>query len=857
MLELRDYQKRTVEALDVWLNLLDVKRAKSEQMAEAVRAGGHEPPRSLLNYPRDAWDSLEDAGGLLAEPQDHVDRSDGANRPIPHACLKVPTGGGKTLLGVAALERTRMQTGLVVWIVPSRAIYAQTIGAFRSRDHPYREHLEAAGAGRVKLFEKDDSVSLDDLSTHLCVMLLMYPAANRHRGREFLRMFRNSGRYPTLLPRSDDLASMESVKQDNPDLDLEADGSIKHSLFNLLKIRRPVVVLDEAHKAYGNKAASEFVQAVNRLNPRLVVELSATPNPHISNLLVDISGVDLKKEQMIKLPVEVTSVSGDWRDTLSRAHDTLEDLTAVAKMLESQEGRYIRPIAVVRVERTGKDQRGADRIHAEDAREHLIHKMGESPRAVRVKSSEDDEIAGEDLMSPLSSVRWIITKAALMEGWDCPFAYVLVMLDNTSSAKAVTQLMGRVMRQPHARATRIEDLDKSYVFCWQTDVDEAVSQVKRGLENEGMTGLTHDVRGSDAVDFERVAIRRRKRFRGEPIFLPKVLHADDRPNGGSAVGWRELDYQRHVLEALDWERVSAPSDPVSSTDASVLEQTTSVDLGADSETEAERADSERADGRVQVDPTVEASALLLWMTRQISDLVPNSWRAARVVGDFAASLEAQGLDESTVFAQRRHLITQLRQHLAEQIEQQAEQVFTDKLRAGDIRFDLEASEPNYMMQQEFTLPVATDDHTLERGFKPVQKSLFEPVFENQFDTALEKDFAFYVDQHEAIQWWHRVAVRQQRDYYLRGWNQDRIWPDFVAMSSNSDGKPRLLVVETKGEHLAGNADTDYKTKVFATLEAALNGDGAYDCGEVSLDNGRTKGRFRIVFREDQFPAAMM
>lgn len=365
MLELEEYQKRTLEAFDHWLHALDVERSKSERMAEAVRSAGDEPPGGLLDYPRAAWERLT-AEGIVAKSHDFVGRTDGAGRPIAHACLKVPTGGGKTLLGVTALQRTRMQAGLVLWIVPSRAIYAQTMKSFRSRDHPYRERLDVAGAGKVKLFEKDDEIGLDDLQGHLCVMLLMLPAANRRRGREFLRMFRDSGRYPTLFPRDDDREALGALKAANPDLDCEVDGTIRHSLFNLLKIRRPVVVLDEAHKAYGSKGATEFVQAVNRLNPRLVVELSATPNPSISNLLVDISGVDLKKEQMIKLPVEVTSVSGDWRDTLSRAHDTLEDLTAAARLLESRQGRHIRPISVVRVERTGRDQRGTDRIHAED-----------------------------------------------------------------------------------------------------------------------------------------------------------------------------------------------------------------------------------------------------------------------------------------------------------------------------------------------------------------------------------------------------------------------------------------------------------------------------------------------------------
>jgi len=856
VLELKEYQQRTVEKFDRWLSALDAARSESLHKAETLKDAGIEASRDDLNFPRKAWERLVDDGGLLATPQDYVERSDEAGRPIPHVCLKVPTGGGKTLLGVAALERTRMQTGLVLWIVPSRAIYAQTIKAFKSRDHPYRDHLEMAGTGRVKVFEKDDSVSLDDLRSHLCVMLLMYPAANRQKGREFLKMFRNSGRYPSLFPSDDDLNALEALQAANPDLDYEDDGELKHSLLNLLKIQRPVVVLDEAHKAYGGRDANEFVQAVNRLNPRLVIELSATPNPYISNLLVDISGVDLKKEQMIKLPVEVTSVTGDWRDTLSRAHDTLEDLTAAAKLFESQQGRYIRPIAVVRVERTGKEQRGTDRIHAEDAREFLIKQMGESPEAVRVKSADNDEIAGEDLMSGFSQVRWIITRAALMEGWDCPFAYVLAMLDNTSSARAVTQLMGRVMRQPHARATGIDDLDKSYVFCWQTSVDEAVVHVKNGLENEGLTGLAQDVKGSDAVDTEIMPIRRRERFRNEIIFLPKVLHRAELSDDGDVNEWHELDYQRHVLEPINWERIAAPDDYAGSDTGSVVDQTASVDLRAGTTVALERVATPLAEGEDQAAVIVETSSMLLWMTRQISDLVPNSWLAARIVQGYAASLEAAGMTETDIFAQRRHLVTHLRESVTDQIEQQAELIFAAKLRAGDIRFDLEASEPNYKMREDFTLPVAADDHTLEHGFKPVQNSLFEPVFESQFDTNLEKNFAFYVDQHEAIRWWHRVAVRQRSEYYLRGWNQDRIWPDFVAMSSTGDGKPRLLVVETKGEHLSGNADTDYKTKVFATLEAALNGDGTYECGEVSLDNGHTRGRFRIVFREDQFSSVM-
>ena len=317
MLELKEYQHRTLDVFARWLRALDEARQTSRAKVAALEGAGLEASPADRNFPRMAWEQIAAAGEVAPGSSSHVDRQDGAGRPIPHVCFKVPTGGGKTLLGAAALERLGMQTGLVLWIVPSRAIYAQTKQAFWSRQHPYRQYLEYASGGRVKVLEKDDHISAGDIENYLCLMLLMLPAANRRKGREFLRMFRDSGRYPKLFPREDDERALTALIEQNPDLECHDAVLVKHSLFNLLKIRRPAVVLDEAHKAYGGKGADEFVQAVNRLNPRLVVELSATPNRRISNLLVDISGVDLKKEQMIKLPVEVTSSQGEWRDTLS------------------------------------------------------------------------------------------------------------------------------------------------------------------------------------------------------------------------------------------------------------------------------------------------------------------------------------------------------------------------------------------------------------------------------------------------------------------------------------------------------------------------------------------------------------
>ena len=835
-MELKEYQVAALEAFSRWLDALSVARIESQEDVEHYQKRRRPAPDDVRNYPKSAWERLAESGSVAESAGGYASRTDGAGRPIPHVCFKVPTGGGKTLLAAAALERLGRHTGLTLWITPTKAIYAQTKTALRNREHPYRQMLERASGGRVKLLEKDDIFTRADTANYLCVMLLMLPATNREKGKEFLRMFRDSGRYPTLFPDSDDALGDGKLLERYPDLERTSDdGPVKHSLYNVFKMLRPVVILDEAHKAYGKKreASEDFVRAVNRLDPSLVIELSATPNKGISNLLVDITGVELKQEEMIKLPVQVESLTNeaDWKHTLAAAHDKLEGLAVEAQSLEANDGRYIRPIAVVRVERTGKDQRDGERVHAEDVREYLIQSLAVPAEAVAVKSSTTDELQGVDLLSPFSPVRWVITKSALMEGWDCPFAYMLVMLDNTSAQRALTQLVGRVMRQPHAQRTGREALDQCYVYCWNTDIGNAVRQVKNGLEHEGLTGLGDDVFGESA-SLTRITVQRREEFRGKDIFLPKVLHRE-----GS--GWCELDYQRHILPNIEWHEIDAGNLQLGSPEVPIWESAR-VDVG-------DTLPVYHKGRELYIDKTIRIS----WFARRLADVIPNPWQAARVTQKLLEKWRAEGAADEDIYDRRSNLAYELRTSVAKKVEEQAEQIFRAKLHNGVICFNLETGEPNFRMKEQYEIPVSVDDTSLQLYGKSLQLNLFEPIFERQFDSELERNFARYIDDQKALRWWHRVAARQRGDYYLRGWKQERIWPDFVAMAGETDGKPHVLVFETKGAHLE-NPDTDYKRRVLETLENAFN------CGTMTIREGPARGTFRIVIGDSDkktFPEA--
>ena len=147
-----EYQEETVERFTSYLETLVAKRDAAEKFAELARQNQMEPPN--VDWCGQTWDAhkasgvlpkAKDASGALFVPP-WLYRADGIGRPVPNVCLKLPTGAGKTYLatrGIEQLQRLyyRRAHGLVLWIVPSDAIYTQTWKTLANREHPYRMTL--------------------------------------------------------------------------------------------------------------------------------------------------------------------------------------------------------------------------------------------------------------------------------------------------------------------------------------------------------------------------------------------------------------------------------------------------------------------------------------------------------------------------------------------------------------------------------------------------------------------------------------------------------------------------------------------------------------------------------------------
>ena len=735
----------------------------------------------------------------------------------------------------------------MLWIVPSDAIYSQTWKTLANREHPYRMTLERASGGKVRLLRRGDAFTKTDADNYLCVLVMMMAAAAR-KETEVLRMFQDSGRYSGFFPAEDDFEAQRELLRLVPNLETlnlaESDWgdgpTIKQSLGNVLCLTRPTVVLDEGHTAYTpNRRAT-----LAKFNPSFILELSATPNrgnSQQSNVLHSVSGTALKREGMVKLPINLHNAGeGDWKDTLAAAVGKLDELQALADLERQETGRYVRPILLVRVERTGKDQTEAGKIHADHVRRFLHEHLRAHEGEVAEKSSATDEITDQDLLEEGCPVRIILTKDALREGWDCPFAYVLAVLDETTAGTALTQMVGRILRQPHAErfSTERAGLNECHVFVLRQDVADAVARVREGLASEGMGDLGELVRpassGTATGTSIQIEVARRPSFRRR-IFLPRIL-------ARNGAGWRLFDYESDLYPSLPWDSITwtggasfSPDDPSALAHTRVI---VDVDqLGPDPRNPLGISEAGAS-------PELDFPSLV----RLLADVIPSPWQAARILREALSTLRARGVTPDELLASRYRLIETMRADLLAEIHRHTERIFCELLASGGLSFRLEGRGLSWELLEKLTFDVSQPPDypiTHRSDGMPVEKSLFAEIWSRHFN-GLEKEVALYIDDVAAVRWWHRIAV--QTDWYLDGWKRNRVFPDFLVALEEDGGSPsRLVVVETKGLHLR-NEDTDYKRRLFEVLERHSN--NGVPVGELTIADALGPMRFRLILDGD-------
>ncbi|MGI9014589.1 MAG: DEAD/DEAH box helicase [Phycisphaerales bacterium] len=802
-MELKTYQQRVVDEVETYLSRVQELRAEGESRFASMAA----------------WQDLN-LGNYTHE-------KNGLDEDLPHFTIKVPTGGGKTLIATQILGlihqsilRDRNGAGLVLWVVPSQQIYRDTLKRLSDREDIYRIFLEHALSRRIELWEKGDIARLTPakLRENLNILILQLASTNRET-KDQLKFFRDSGgNIVQHFPPEDDPEKHREWKEETPNLDMienDADTGrhlITTSVGNLVRLCKPAVILDEGHKATSDLAR----RTIKGFNASIVVELSATP-PSDANIISRVSGDELLDEEMIKLPLNIaTSGNKSWEDALTQARDKRKALHGKANELAAAENaKQIRPIVLVQVERTGKEQRGTKVkgrrvIHADDVRDYLMQRLSIPETAIAVKSSSKDDIEDVDLMDPDCPIQWIITKSALQEGWDCPFAYILCSLNNTGSGQAMTQLVGRILRQPFQERTPDDALNESYVYCLHKGAREIAREVKKALEKEGYEG---NIESMIAADGERSKPQTKssrvraqfsdlysKPFEGK-IYLPHFC-----VKSGSK--YEPLDYFRHLISAVDVDTFDFQAangwhlaDELEKAKDRFYRMTLGEAISREYETDV---DLEESDEQIKA-----------WLTASLPFDYLSFKQLRRVVHGVCDVLIASELDLGgrlglVKFVVRDHLVKLIQ----EQLDQQTEAAFAALYESGRLEFFLECKECRFQIPEsvnvKVTRPFTRDDGNVS------ERSLFDYVDDSGFNE-YEREVAICLDKDERVLWWYRNLVGRE-NFAIQGYRRNKVYPDFVVQD-NSEGRTnhRVIVVETKGAHLQGE-DTAYKKNIAEYFE---------------------------------------
>lgn len=778
---------------------------------------------------------------------------------VPYVCLRLPTGGGKTILGayairVAAQSYIEKDSLLVLWLVPSNPIRTQTAEALKNTAHPYRKALDEAFEGRVRVFDigEIENIRPADIAQGVCLVVATI---------QTLRVEKTDSRdvYAHKEALEDHFTRLQTSL---PGLETIADGpnagKVKYSFANLLRIHHPMVIVDEAH----NVRTGLSFDALRRVSPACIVELTATPDTSSktgSNVLYRVTASQLKSAEMIKLPIVLKEHPASWQETVSDALRTRKRLAEFA----TREPEYIRPILLIQAESKDKP------ANVEAVKQYLLETEKVPAEQIAVATGDQRGLDKINLFERNCPIEIVITVQALKEGWDCSFAYVFCSTANIHNSKEVEQLLGRVLRMPYAKRRSVPELNKAYAHVSSPKFGQAALALKDNLvemgfeENEAkqyieeaqaelplfsaaapvltltleqvpdFAGLAEHER--QAVTVTEIApgqvmveVRGKIAAAGENALLaaaPAPARAEMQrkiaehraafekqlsPSQRGVVftvpqlcveyqGQLALVDEELVIEAAEWNLLDYPAN-LSSFQYDDASKTFELDIEG-SRVVIHPKDAEQLN--LNLLPTEQTDVdLVRWLDKQVrqpdvTQQTMTAWLLQAVTG----LLKRPSLSLSNLVRAKFILARKLGELIVQARKNAKKKGWQELLFGAEAR--VQASE-------EFTFQYKPDDYPagiLYSGGWKFQKHYYKEP--GEFDSSDEFDCAVEIDRHKAVKTWVRNLARKPDASFWLQTSTDRFYPDFVALLN--DG--RILVVEYKGEDRATDDDSKEKRKL--------------------------------------------
>lgn len=681
---------------------------------------------------------------------------------VPFICVKIPTGGGKTLVGCHAVQeimdaflKIKMGKGIVLWFVPSEAIKSQTLGKFKDRKDIHRKILDESFDNNIKIFSNEEAlrISREDIQNNLCIIISSLDAFRKEKSLQIkYKVYQENG---ALLNHFENIEDSKILEKD--------ESGVTKSLANVIKLNNPLIVIDEGHRTKTELS----VKFLKDLNPSFVIEYTATPRVE-SNILVETHSSELKEEEMVKLPLVLESHT-QWQNALLQGVLRREELEKTAK----KEKENIRPIALLQAEQEKEDE---NKITVSKIKEFLTKERKISEDEIAIKTSKTNELYGVDLFSKNCKIRYIITVNALAEGWDCSFAYILISVANIGSKIAVEQIIGRIMRMPFAKRKDNESLNRSYIFASARNFNEAANQIISGLENNGYS--KHDLVNAETKD-QKYGFDVERKIK-EDFSIPVISYNNE-----------ELDFEDLIGEDFELHKQDVKFDFKAHYDS---DGRAIIDI---KEGDTWTRSAQQTLKLSYRDRNFTKKELVQWLDKKLRFTMLEKSDKIKFLEKVIDGIKGYTIQDLSV--NRYVLLNKLSEVINSILVDYSKKQFDKFLKEGKI----------VVKEHEKFSNVITLSNELPQEFNKNYYNKIDKL--NSEETRLIERLD--LDTLPNIKFW--IRNREKKDpFYIQGWQKNKFYPDFVVLTN----KGNILALEWKGEDRVSNEDTKYKEEIAKVWE---------------------------------------
>jgi type III restriction enzyme len=308
--------------------------------------------------------------------------------------------------------------------------------------------------------------------------------------------------------------------------------------------REIILVIDESHMHKTTALAKEIV---NKVDPRVVIDVSATPDhePSAQDVEEGREGfVYVKREDVVNQGLIKEKIVVQTEEELRRyGKSDLDEILLKLGITKREElrqqfnslGKKVNPLLMIQLPNDDQKLHDIGQKKKEDIVLDFLRSRGVDIES-KVALWFDKNKKNLDFISDNGDeIEFLLFKQAAGTGWDCPRAHVLVMFREITSTTFYAQTVGRILRmaEPHNKEDfkNTPDLRTGFLYTnYHRDEIRDIETVVGNKPETIFTGIKHKLK-EDIKDFEL-----------ESAFIPRVDYGDL----ASSVA-----FQKSFIESMD------------------------------------------------------------------------------------------------------------------------------------------------------------------------------------------------------------------------------------------------------------------------------------------------------------------